>query len=58
MSIVKKVLGGCVVLMRPVPARRACLACHAEAKAGDTLGVMVYSVRKTKRGEVKSIGMR
>ena len=46
------------VLMRPVPARRACLSCHAGAKNGDTLGVMVYAVRKTKRGEGKSIGMR
>ena len=36
-------------LMRPVPATAPCLGCHRSAKLGDTLGVMVYSVRKTVR---------
>lgn len=35
-------------LMRPVRAsKQACLNCHTGAKAGSTLGVMVYAVRKT-----------
>ena len=35
-------------LMRPVLAsKQACLNCHTGAKMGDTLGVMVYAVRKT-----------
>ena len=35
------------VLMRPVLATKAeCLSCHTNAKVGDTLGVMVYTVRK------------
>ena len=46
------------VLMRPVRAtKQACLKCHTGTKQGDTLGVMVYAVRKTKRGEIGSIGM-
>lgn len=36
-----------VVVMRPVRAEHeACLSCHAGAKRGDTLGVMVYAVDK------------
>jgi hypothetical protein len=36
------------VLMRPVLAsNKACVGCHENAKLGDTLGVMVYHVRKT-----------
>lgn len=35
------------VVLRPVRAdREACLTCHAGAKRGDTLGVMVYAVDK------------
>ena len=38
------------VLMRPVlAAKQECLNCHTTAKLGDTLGVMVYAVRKTTR---------
>ena len=38
------------VLMRPVlAARQECLNCHTESKRGDTLGVMVYAVRKSKK---------
>ena len=36
-----------VVVMRPVRAlHQACIDCHAGAKRGDTLGVMVYAVDK------------
>ncbi len=36
------------ILMRPVlAAKQECLDCHTTAKRGDTLGVMVYAVRKT-----------
>jgi hypothetical protein len=34
------------VTMRPVLAQKSCLDCHEGAKAGDTLGVMVYAVEK------------
>ena len=35
------------ILMRPVLASKpACVSCHANAKLGSTLGVMVYAVRK------------
>ena len=38
------------VLMRPVlAAKQECLDCHTTAKRGDTLGVMVYAIRKTAR---------
>ena len=38
------------ILMRPVlAAKQECLDCHTKAKMGDTLGVMVYAVRKTTR---------
>jgi hypothetical protein len=38
------------VLMRPVYAStRECVSCHDGSKLGDTLGVMVYAVRKTPR---------
>lgn len=43
------------LLMRPVLAtKRECLSCHEEAKQGDTLGAMVYAVRKTARRELAS----
>ncbi len=46
------------VLMRPVLAtKQECLSCHASAKPGDTLGVMVYAVGKDHRGPI-AIGMR
>jgi len=32
------------VMLRPVSARKSCLDCHAGAKEGETLGVMVYGV--------------
>lgn len=46
-SGVDKDLGNWRVVMRPVRAwRSSCLGCHAGAKRGDTLGVMVYAVDK------------
>ena len=40
-------LGNWRLVLRPVLAsRQACLGCHAGAKRGDTLGVMVYAVDK------------
>ncbi len=46
------------VLMRPVLAsKQECLSCHATARTGDTLGVMVYSVGKQKLGGA-IVGMR
>ena len=40
-------LGNWRVVLRPVLASRAsCLGCHAGAKRGDTLGVMVYAMDK------------
>jgi len=42
------VSGNWLVVMRPVRAsRESCLGCHAGARRGDTLGVMVYAVAKT-----------
>lgn len=39
--------GNWLVVMRPVRASRdSCLNCHAGAKRGDTLGVMVYAIDK------------
>ena len=39
--------GNWLVVMRPVRALQdSCLGCHAGAKRGDTLGVMVYAVSK------------
>jgi hypothetical protein len=39
--------GDWLVMLRPVKASEAaCLGCHGRAKAGDTLGVMAYAVRK------------
>jgi hypothetical protein len=36
-----------LLVMRPVRAQQAsCLKCHADAKQGDTLGVMVYAVSR------------
>ena len=47
------------VLMRPVLAtKQACLGCHTEARIGDTLGAMVYTVRRSKRGEKGALSMR
>ena len=44
---VDKDYGNWCVVMRPVRALYpACLSCHAGAKPGDTLGVMVYAVDK------------
>ena len=44
---VDKDFGNWRVVLRPVRAdREACLSCHAGAKRGDTLGVMVYAVDK------------
>ncbi len=34
------------VTLRPVLAKKSCLDCHEGAKAGDTLGAMVYAVEK------------
>lgn len=46
-SGVDKDLGNWRVVMRPVRAwQLSCLGCHAGAKRGDTLGVMVYAVDK------------
>jgi hypothetical protein len=46
-SAVETESGNWLVAMRPVRAERiACLGCHAGAKRGDTLGVMVYAVDK------------
>ena len=40
-------LGNWRLVLRPVLASRdSCLGCHAGAKRGDTLGVMVYAVDK------------
>lgn len=40
-------LGNWRLVLRPVPASRdSCLGCHAGARRGDTLGVMVYAVDK------------
>lgn len=40
--------GDWLIVMRPVTASQdSCLKCHSGAKAGDTLGVMVYSISKT-----------
>ena len=42
-------VGKWFVTMRPVRANKAsCLGCHKGAKKGDTLGVMVYSISRTK----------
>ena len=39
-----------VVVMRPVRAlHQGCITCHAGAKRGDTLGVMVYAVDKNQK---------
>ena len=39
--------GNWLVALRPVRAEQdSCLGCHAGAKRGDTLGVMVYAVDK------------
>ena len=39
-----------VVVMRPVRAlHQGCIMCHAGAKRGDTLGVMVYAVDKNQK---------
>jgi hypothetical protein len=44
-----------LVVMRPVTASQdSCLKCHTGAKAGDTLGVMVYAVSKTKTKVAKA----
>lgn len=44
---VDKDFGNWRVVLRPVRAdHEACLGCHAGAKRGDTLGVMVYAVDK------------
>ncbi len=44
---VDKDLGNWCVVMRPVRAwQNSCLGCHAGAKRGDTLGVMIYAVDK------------
>jgi hypothetical protein len=53
---VDKDFGNWRVVMRPVRAwQPACLGCHAGARRGDTLGVMVYAVDKnTIRLPVKS----
>jgi hypothetical protein len=46
-SVVDAENGNWVIAMRPVRAQHsACLGCHAGAKRGDTLGVMVYAVDK------------
>jgi hypothetical protein len=34
------------VTLRPILARKSCLDCHAGAKEGETLGVMLYAVKK------------
>jgi len=49
-------LGNWRLVLRPVLAsRQACLGCHAGARRGDTLGVMVYAVDKAViRAPVKS----
>ena len=45
--------------MRPVRAfKQECLSCHTDAKSNATLGVMVYSVRKTRRDDIAKIGLR
>ena len=48
--------GNWQVVLRPVRALHAsCLTCHAGAKRGDTLGVMVYAVDKERiQADVKS----
>ena len=46
------------MLMRPTLAKQECLSCHKGAKSGDTLGVMVYAVRKTPRNEAKKISWK
>ncbi len=44
-----------VVVMRPVRAlHEGCITCHAGAKRGDTLGVMVYAVDKNQKIEKQS----
>lgn len=44
-----------VVVMRPVRAlHESCLTCHAGAKRGDTLGVMVYAVDKNQKTQGQS----
>ena len=46
-------------LMRPVRAfKQECLSCHTDAKPGATLGIMVYSVRKSRHDSVVRIGLR
>ena len=46
-------------LMRPVLAsKQECLSCHKTSKIGDTLGVMVYAVRKAKRNESTKLSLR
>ena len=39
-------VGAYMVTLRPVKAQASCLGCHGRAKAGDTLGVMAYAVKK------------
>lgn len=48
--------GNWQVVMRPVRASKSsCLSCHAGAKRGDTLGVMIYAVDKNPiRADIKS----
>lgn len=49
-----KSAGDWLVVMRPVRASTdTCLGCHAGARRGDTLGVMVYAVRNK---AVRSVG--
>ena len=46
-------------LMRPVLAsKQECLSCHKSSKLGDTLGVMVYAVRRAKRNESTKLSLR
>ncbi len=49
--------GNWQIVMRPVRALRAsCIGCHAGAKRGDTLGVMVYAVdRNVKQAPIKAL---
>ena len=39
-------IGSYLVALRPVKAQASCLGCHGRAKTGDTLGVLVYAVKK------------
>jgi hypothetical protein len=45
---IEKRVDGWLVSARPVVASAACISCHNGAKQGQTLGVMVYSVREEK----------